>query len=53
MLAGNIELDAGAAGADGVVLFDYRTAADGGWLQDFGDAAFAETASVPPMSWRE
>ncbi len=42
-----------AAGADGVVLFDYRTAADEGWLQAFGDAVFAEPASPPPMSWRD
>ncbi len=42
-----------AAGADGVVLFDYRTAANEGWLQDFGDAVFSEPASPPPMSWRD
>jgi uncharacterized lipoprotein YddW (UPF0748 family) len=42
-----------AAGADGVVLFDYRTAAEGGWLQTFGDEAFAEPAGVPPMPWRD
>ncbi len=41
-----------AAGADGLVLFDYRTAAEGGWLQAFGDAVFPEPASVPPMGWR-
>ena len=42
-----------AAGADGVVLFDYRTAAEGGWLQTFGDAVFSEPASPPPMDWRQ
>ena len=41
-----------AAGADGVVLFDYSTAAGDGWLQDFGDAVFSEPASPPPMPWR-
>jgi uncharacterized lipoprotein YddW (UPF0748 family) len=42
-----------AAGADGVVLFDYRTAAEEGWLQAFGDDVFGEPASPPPMNWRE
>jgi dihydrodipicolinate synthase/N-acetylneuraminate lyase len=42
-----------AAGADGVVLFDYRTAAEGGWLQRFGDEVFAEPAAVPTMPWRD
>ncbi len=42
-----------AAGADGVVLFDYRTAADAGWLQDFGAAVFSEPADTPAMGWRD
>ncbi len=42
-----------AAGADGVVLFDYSLASSGGWLQDFGDAVFSTPASPPPMPWRE
>jgi uncharacterized lipoprotein YddW (UPF0748 family) len=40
-------------GAQGIVLFDYRTARDDGWLQQFGDAAFNTPAVVPRMPWRE
>jgi len=41
-----------AAGAQGVVLFDYSTARNDGWLERFGDSLFAEPASPPPMPWR-
>ena len=40
-------------GAQGFVLFDYRTARDAGWLQQFGDALFTEDAVVPTMPWRD
>ncbi len=42
-----------AAGADGVVLFDYSTAKNDGWLQDLASGPFAEPASPPTMPWRD
>jgi len=42
-----------AAGAPGVVLFDYRTAQQAGWLSELARGPFAEPAVPPAMPWRE
>lgn len=41
-----------ANGAKGVVVFDYGLMQDGGWLAEFGAAAFAEPKDPPRMDWR-
>lgn len=40
------------SGAKGVVVFDYGLMQDGGWLAEFGAAAFAEPKDPPRMDWR-
>lgn len=39
-------------GAQGIVLFDYATALEAGWLPRLGETLFAEPAAPPLMTWR-
>jgi uncharacterized lipoprotein YddW (UPF0748 family) len=42
-----------AAGAQGVVLFDWSTASGAGWLSELATGRFATPALPPGMPWRE